>query len=274
MVRIGDFARLAQVPTRPFRLYDRLGLLKPAVIAPFTDYRYYTINQLPRLNRILALKDLGFSLDQIARLLKQDLSAEELKGLLRLKQAEAEEQLRAMQDRLTRVAARLKQIELEEMMPDYEIVLKKIQAAAEDPNCRACQGLKYMQSQTQAPEDVFIKRVEAQSQPPFNIDPTTRAVFFMRSRPTSEGFPIEDALVPPGSAHDLVTLPFVQAHTLPGVELAATTVHTGNRDTLPQACRALIAWIESNGYQVAGHYQENTLREGELYEILIPVLKP
>ncbi len=65
MLRIGDFARLAHVSIRTLRLYDENGLLKPARIDPFTDYLYYEFEQLPRLNRILALKDLGFSLDQI-----------------------------------------------------------------------------------------------------------------------------------------------------------------------------------------------------------------
>lgn len=271
MFRIGDFARLAQVSTKTLRLYDRLGLLKPALVDTFTDYRYYTIQQLPRLNRILALKDLGFSLEQIARLLDQELSLDELKGMLRLKQAEAERQLRDVQERLTRVEARLAQIEQETLMPDYEVVLKKIQPSAEDPNCRACQGLKYMREQTPLPEDVFMKRVEARDQLLANADPK-RPLFFMRSRPTSQGFPIEDAVAEPGADYDLVTMPFVEAHTLPGVEVAATTLHSGNRDALPQACRALVAWIEANGYQVAGHYQETVLREGELYELVLPVL--
>ncbi len=70
MIKIGDFSRLAQVSVRTLRLYDEMGLLKPAHIDRFSDYRYYSIEQLPRLNRILALKDLGFSLEQISRMLK------------------------------------------------------------------------------------------------------------------------------------------------------------------------------------------------------------
>jgi DNA-binding transcriptional MerR regulator len=78
MFRIGDFSQLGQVSIRTLRLYDELNLLKPAQIDKFTGYRYYTIDQLPRLNRILALKDLGLSLDQIGDLLKRDLPADQL----------------------------------------------------------------------------------------------------------------------------------------------------------------------------------------------------
>ncbi len=69
MLKISDFSKLARVPTATLRYYDVLGLLKPAQVDKFTEYRYYTLDQLPRLNRILALKDLGFSLEDIARLL-------------------------------------------------------------------------------------------------------------------------------------------------------------------------------------------------------------
>ena len=62
MFRIGEFAQIAQVSGRQLRFYDQLGLLPPAHIDPQTGYRYYSIRQLPRLNSILALKELGLSL--------------------------------------------------------------------------------------------------------------------------------------------------------------------------------------------------------------------
>ena len=61
MFKIGDFSKLSRVSVKTLRYYDELGLLKPANVDDFTGYRYYVIDQMPRLNRILALKDLGFS---------------------------------------------------------------------------------------------------------------------------------------------------------------------------------------------------------------------
>jgi DNA-binding transcriptional MerR regulator len=60
MIKIGDFARLSQVSVVTLRYYDEMDLLKPVNVDPFTGYRFYSSDQLPRLNRILALKDLGF----------------------------------------------------------------------------------------------------------------------------------------------------------------------------------------------------------------------
>ncbi len=111
MFKIGDFARIGRISVKTLHHYDDIGLLKPAHVDVATGYRYYTLDQLPRLNRILALKDLGFSLEQIASLLNEPLAVAELRGMLRLKRAELQRLVQAEQARLNRVEARLKQIE-------------------------------------------------------------------------------------------------------------------------------------------------------------------
>src|SRR5215207_3930446 len=67
--KIGDFSRITRVSTKMLRHYDEIGLFKPALVDRFTGYRYYSYDQLPRLNRILVLKGLGFSLDDIRQML-------------------------------------------------------------------------------------------------------------------------------------------------------------------------------------------------------------
>ena len=125
MLKIGDFSRLGQVSVRTLHHYDQCGLLRPAEIDDRSGYRFYSVDQLPRLNRILALKDLGFSLDQIGRLVEGDVPAERLCGMLTLKQAEIEHQLTEGRARLARVEARLRQIEHEGEPPPYEVKLKR-----------------------------------------------------------------------------------------------------------------------------------------------------
>ena len=117
MLKIGDFSRLGQVSVRTLHHYDQRGLLKPAEIDDGSGYRFYSVDQLPRLNRILALKDLGFSLDQIGHLVEGNFPAERLRGMLTLKQAEIERQLTEGRARLARVEARLRQIENEGESP-------------------------------------------------------------------------------------------------------------------------------------------------------------
>ena len=133
LLRIGDFSRLAQISISALRHYDELGLLKPAQVDRFTDYRYYALEQLPRLNRILALKDLGLSLDQIKQLLDRTIDRgvppQTLREMLAAKQAEIAVQLREEQARLGRVEARLRQIEHEDDPPvKFDVVLKPMAA--------------------------------------------------------------------------------------------------------------------------------------------------
>ena len=88
MIRIGDFSKLSRVSIKTLRFYDGMGLLKPIEVDRFTGYRYYEFDQLATLYRILALKDLGFSLEEIGRLLDGDLSTEQMRGMLKLRKAE------------------------------------------------------------------------------------------------------------------------------------------------------------------------------------------
>lgn len=116
MLSIGDFARLAGVSVRMLRHYDALGLLRPAHVDPSSGYRSYTTGQLDRANRLVALKDLGFSLEDCGRLLRDDLAAAELRGMLRLRRAELAAQIESDRARLDQVERRLRMIEKESLM--------------------------------------------------------------------------------------------------------------------------------------------------------------
>ena len=116
MLSIGDFARLAGVSVRMLRHYDALGLLRPARVDPVSGYRFYSAEQLDRANRLVALKDLGFTLEECGRLLADDVPAEQLRGMLRLRRAELGRQIEADRARLEQVERRLRMIEKEHTM--------------------------------------------------------------------------------------------------------------------------------------------------------------
>jgi DNA-binding transcriptional MerR regulator/L-amino acid N-acyltransferase YncA len=126
MIRIGDFSRLSQTPVSTLRYYDEIGLLKPVEVDHFTGYRYYTFDQLASLQRIQALKDLGFSLEQIARLLADDLPARQVHEMLRSKRTEMHEQVQDHHEQIERLDAWLKQIEKENNMTTYSIRAARI----------------------------------------------------------------------------------------------------------------------------------------------------
>src|ERR1041384_8327488 len=107
MFKIGEFSKLVQVSVPTLRYYDQVGLLKPVKVDNLTGYRYYSASQLPRLHRILALKGLGFSLEQIGAVLDEGLTPEQIRGMLRLRHAQLSQHLAEMQGQLVDVGMRL-----------------------------------------------------------------------------------------------------------------------------------------------------------------------
>ncbi|MEZ5256052.1 MAG: MerR family transcriptional regulator [Ilumatobacteraceae bacterium] len=130
MYGIGQFAQLAHVSLRTLRHYDEIGLLRPATVDPTTGYRFYRAGQLRDLNRILGLKDLGFTLAEITRLVEEQVTTEQMLGMLRLRRADAERAAAEERRRLDRVAARIQLLEGEPEVNDLDtaIVVKPLPA--------------------------------------------------------------------------------------------------------------------------------------------------
>jgi DNA-binding transcriptional MerR regulator len=126
MFLTGEFSKISRVSKRLLHYYDEIGLLKPAHIDPQTGYRYYSAKQLPRLNRILALKELGLTLDHIAGMMQSDVSDEEIHGMLLMKKAEVEQTVLEEVQRLRRIEARLQQNQRSE--DTLDVVVKSIPA--------------------------------------------------------------------------------------------------------------------------------------------------
>lgn len=107
MYDTGQFSKLARVSKRTLRYYDSLGLLTPTSTDPTTGTRQYSARQLADLNRIIALKEMGLSLSQIQPILADDISDDEIMGMLRLRRAEAEQAVVDERRRLRNIEARL-----------------------------------------------------------------------------------------------------------------------------------------------------------------------
>jgi DNA-binding transcriptional MerR regulator len=125
VLKIGEFSALTQVSIKTLRYYDEVGLLKPVRIDPESGYRYYSATQLPRLHRILALKDLGFPLNRISEAIEEGVTADVLRGMLLLRQMEQEGRVQEETERLARLKVRLRLIELEGVMTN-DVVMKDV----------------------------------------------------------------------------------------------------------------------------------------------------
>lgn len=101
-LKIGEFSQVMQVTVKTLRHYERKGLLMPDEVDEWTGYRYYTIDQMQRLNNIRDLQRLGFSLDEIKELYEDDSHDPSLLQLTS-KIKETEQQLRMLIDRQTKL---------------------------------------------------------------------------------------------------------------------------------------------------------------------------
>ncbi|HEX3491945.1 MAG TPA: helix-turn-helix domain-containing protein [Streptosporangiaceae bacterium] len=71
-VSIGEFARLSRLSPKALRLYDELGLLRPARVDPGTGYRWYETGQLERAGLIASLRQIQVPLARVGELLELD----------------------------------------------------------------------------------------------------------------------------------------------------------------------------------------------------------
>jgi DNA-binding transcriptional MerR regulator len=246
MLRIGEFSRLSQVTVKTLRHYDDIGLLKPSHVDPFSDYRYYTLDQLPRLHSIMALKSMGLSLEEIAQLLLEDLPPEQIRGMFRLKQTETQRRVHEEQARLAQIEFRLRQIEMVGSMHSVDIVIKRI-----DPfyalTLRRIAHNRQERHVVAEPIATAIQRgaIKPSGAPRFNV--FYEEEFHGEYDDYEIGIPVHATHSPQVPLPGVGTL---QLRELPAIEAAATYLHQGDYDTLNEKYVFLQRWAVENGYKL------------------------
>lgn len=280
MYKIGDFSQIAQVSIRMLRHYDKLGLLKPDQIDDWTGYRYYTLDQLPRLHRILALKDLGLSLEHIGALLDAPNADEHLYEMLQVKQQSIEQQLAEEQARLERVAARLKEIERVHDPVQYDVALKTLTAHY----IAAIREIVPHVSQMGIARDRIFRQLY-DNLARENIEPGLELAIYHTQAYTEADIDMSLAVVIAAREVSLPPASKIKTYRLPAASLAASVVYRGDLWNIPDIVSGLYRWLGMNGYTSAGAYREIHLfgRELDLFatdppgegviEILVPVEK-
>ncbi len=278
MFRIGEFSLIAQVSGRLLRYYDEIGLLSPAYTDPQTGYRYYSAAQLPRLNRILVLKELGLGLDQIAQLLNQDTSSEAIRGMLLLRKAQIAQ---AMQDDLAQlrlIEARLDQIDAFDQSPILDVVVKAIPPQ------------RYLALREVFPDVASVRRlviqVTALVAPKMPASSLGQIAFVVHSRmfdPDALDFEVGYLLTgSPGKLPAAVQLTEERDLTvrdLPAVETMATLVHAGRLSDIHRSYGLLGTWVEQQQWQIVGQGRQVLLQlpqpdqDDAVIELQIPVSK-
>jgi len=275
MVRIGVFARLSEVSVKTLRHYDDIGLLPPAYVDDWSGYRYYTLDQLPRLYRILALKDLGFSLDEIAGLLRRNLPPAEMVRLLRDKQMEMQKRVAEEQALLDRVERRLRQLEQEGTMSNFDVRLKKVEPQLVASVRETIPDWEQVTPTFNRLFDEVIGYVARQggglAGAPFDrwLDADLMPVQTRQADLHVEAcVPLRSA-VPAGDR--------VQVYEMEGTETMAFTLLHSPFTLIGQAHEAVIRWAEANGRRICGPSREVYLqyeRDGDPNDYVTEIQYP
>jgi DNA-binding transcriptional MerR regulator/effector-binding domain-containing protein len=274
MFRIGEFSKITMTAITQLRYYDELGLFQPEYTDQSTGYRYYSMAQVPKLHRILALKELGLSLDQIQRLVADEISVEELRGMLVLKKAQVEQDVRAEVMRLRNIEIHLQQITDDGTLPQDGVALKRLPATAflgsRRTFPRLSDGINYI--------------IETSQRIPGALPKTLLGPFTILFH--GDGFDLDNADIELGfllNATASTSVGFdddreLSTSLLPEVASAACALHARPLDTIVETYANVGRWIEQNHYTLAGPVREVFItppppdaRNETMCEIQIPV---
>jgi effector-binding domain-containing protein len=266
-VKIGEFSRVGQVTVKALRVYEEMGLLTPEGVDDWSGYRIYSPSQLPRLYRILALKDLGLSLEEIRLLLEKEPTPEQMRGMLALKSAQIQTKLEEDRRRLALVENLIERIEKENEMPNYAVIVKDVADTNVVSIREKLPGYVAVGTQLMKLGKYFETNRVFPSGPPFTI-------YHDREYKETD-VDVECAFPVAGNAPEQDNIKFV---TMPGGKFAST-IFTGDFTNVSEAYTAIFSWVETNGYTVSGMVREVYLQHAQdgkgenVTEILVPVAK-
>lgn len=247
MLSIGAFAQIGQVTHRMLRHWDTAGLLVPAHVDEHSGYRSYDPSQLERLHRIVALRQLGFGLDDVASIVEQGVDADRIALLLRERRVEVEREYRIAAARLVDVERRLHLIEGEKYMREIEIVQKSLPAVRLAARRRLVADGAEMAGVVGPTFDAVAAVIGREK----GALDTPIAQYAARE----DGTEVIAGYLFPGEARD-----GVEIVELPAVEAAVCGIHLGSMERIGESWQSLHAQILGRGYVPSGPCRELYVR--------------
>lgn len=240
MLKIGQFSKLAKVTIKTLRYYDKIGLLKPAMIETATSYRYYTEAQLQTVAMISTYKSAGLSNEFILKLLNN--SEDKLALLEKQKQLLIEQE-----NNIKQAILRIDEL-INKQEQRYEAEIKHVDKRL----VYRCRG--YVRSIDKIPE--FIRECCNE---------------FLRSNPDVKfSTPDYCCIIYPddGYRESNVFVEYAQSVDRVGVDTeilkfseiepitAISVLHYGDYQSLSNAYLFAVNWAKEHGYQICGEPRE------------------
>lgn len=265
LYRIGMFANMNRVTIKALRYYDEQNLLKPVYVDSENGYRYYEAGQIADLHRILALKNMGFSMEDIRKII----SGVEERTLLLQKKQEILRELAALTGKLSEVESYLQKDEINLSAP---VLVKRL------PEVLVCT----MQRRIKTYDELFDLMPEMGEEMErlgcVCADPEYCFTLYLEQGEKWEDILVEACEAVTEKKEDTEKVKF---KTLEEVPEAACIFHRGSYDSFHNSYAAVLNFIEENGYEICGNIRESYIdgvwnkerAEDWLSEIQIPIRK-
>jgi len=268
MYTIGNFSKINKVTAKALRLYDEMGLLKPEHVDSFTGYRYYSNSQLPRMNRILALKGMGFALSEIKKVIEDEKT---INVLLESKLRETMQEIQQGNIRLLNIKGYLEGMKGDNLM-DYDIIIKEL------PEC-----IVYTKRMIVDGYDSYFKEIPAIGEEVTAANPNLKCavpeycfIIYHDEEYKEKDIDIEYCEAVTEFGNETENIKFKKMDAVPE---AACIFHRGPYETISVSYGKINSWMEKNGYEKAMPERESYIDgiwnkenpEEWLTEIQIPV---
>ncbi len=263
LYKIGMFANMNRITIKTLRYYDEQNLLKPAYVEE-NGYRYYAASQIADLHRILALRGMGFSIEDIQKILH----GEEEKKLLQIKKQEILKEIAALTAKLAEVESYLHKDENALTTP---VLIKKI------PEVTVCTMEKKIESY-----DALFEIMPQMGEEMENLGCICAQPEYCFTQYLEPGYRENDIHIEVCQAvtEQKENAQNVQFKVLPETE-AACVFHKGSYDNFHKSYAVVLNYIEENGYEICGNIRESYIdgvwnkdkTEDWLSEIQIPVIR-
>ncbi len=246
MLKIGEFSKLCRVTVKTLRYYDEIDLLKPDMISRENGYRFYRPEKLAAVSEIQSLKDMGFSLEEISRIMKDRLIPGQLIVLLSEKQKLLEENIRAGQNSITKIETWKNELKKELKME--KVTIKQLPDIIAATYRKIIPDFNYLF--TMAPEmgDKMRKHGVVCREPAY--------CFNIYHDPECKDKDIDVEIVE-AVVKKLPDADGIIYKEMKGCKKAACIYHRGPYENFGRTYSAVFKWIEDNNLEIIGQPRES-----------------
>ena len=272
MYRIGLFSKITKVTVKALRFYEEEGLLTPEFTEATTGYRYYSSSQLPRVYKIVSLRQCGFSIPEI----REILCGKNIASLFSKRKEAIEHEAIEASRQLAAINHYIDSLGEDSPMP-CEVIVKEIPSAfVYSKRMVVASFADYFTIFPKLGEDMMAVNPELRCAE----DPPYCFITYHDGEYRETDIDIEVCEAVTGKGNGRVTEGVI-FKTIDRIPEAACVLHRGPYRTLPKTYATVFKWIDDNGYVTADCPRESYIdgiwnKDSEddwLTEIQVPILR-